>query len=126
LALAPASSSAVAARTKASEEPAHGDVVAEDGRGMNVAVGDLGMRGQDCLGALERPRSVPGISRNTRGFDERRPRIVQRGDGPLASEPFDVLCKLRPTLEAMLPRDDEVRIGKSKLGVANLRLRQLP
>src|SRR5438105_2498713 len=52
------------------EEPAHCRVVAEDRRRMNVGARDLGVRGENGLGALEDPRHMPGVERDAGGFDE--------------------------------------------------------
>jgi hypothetical protein len=47
-------------------------IVAEDCRRINIAGGNVGMRGQDCLRAIERPRGMSAVERNTRGLDEGR------------------------------------------------------
>ena len=52
------------------EKPAHGRIVAENRRRMDVAARDFGVRRQDRLGAIECPRGVPAIERNARGLDE--------------------------------------------------------
>ena len=58
------------------EEPAHGRIVAENRRRMDVAARDLGVRRQDRLGALECAGSVPAVEWNTCGLDEGRQRIA--------------------------------------------------
>ena len=54
------------------EEPAHGRIVAENRRRMDVAARDLGVLRQDRLGALECAGSVPAVEWNTCGLDEGR------------------------------------------------------
>jgi len=91
---------------------------------VNVAAGNPWVRGQDRLGALESPRSMPRVARNTRGLDERRPRIVQDDNGPLTSQRFDVFRQLRPADEAVLPGDHQLCVHKSKFRVRNVRVQQ--
>ena len=57
------------------EEPAHAGIIAENGRRVDVAAGNLWMPGQDRAGLLQRPRAVPGVQGYTRRVDESRQRV---------------------------------------------------
>ena len=57
------------------EQTAHGRVVAQDRRRVDVRARDLGMRGENRLGAVECSRCVPGVERDAGGLDKGGERI---------------------------------------------------
>src|SRR5262245_44724004 len=65
----------------------------------------------DCFGTFERPRRVSLARRRCR-IEKGRDWIGQRADVACDRQRLDVLRELRPTVEAMLTREDELRVGK--------------
>ncbi len=77
------------------------------------------MRRQDRLGALQCPRAVPRIKRNTRSLDERRRWIAGRSGKIRVRQRLNVFANFGPALESMLARNYELSVGQCKFSAAD-------
>ena len=98
-------------RGVAREEVAHGRLVGDHRCRVDAAPRDLRMTRADRLGPFERARRMPCARRSGR-LEEGCQRIGQRFDFMCDGERLDVRRERWPAVEAMLARDDELRVGE--------------
>ncbi len=98
------------------EELFDGALVGEDGCGVDVCGGDVGVAGEDELRVFEGAGGVRVVAGDAGCFDEGGDGVWEVGEGADEALGFEVSGEFWPALEAVFAGEDELGVGEGEVG----------